>query len=372
MHQTILCRRNAAQTLFPFLEQCKTEKFLLVCDSAFSYLKLSKDFDRCPVPYVVFDQFSPNPLYEDVCKGVEMFRRRGCDAIVAIGGGSTMDVAKCIKLFSTLDPNKNYLKQKTEENHIPLIAVPTTSGTGSESTRFAVIYYQGDKQSISSLNAIPQLAILDGDVLDTLPIYQKKCTMLDALCQGIESWWSVNSTEESRMLSKHAVRLILDSMKGYLDNNPKGNESMLKAANLAGQAINITQTTAAHAMSYKLTSLFGLPHGRAVAVCLPHVWEYMLHHPEYCVDSRGASYVREILTDISEEIGCKDAADAPKQMQNLYNTLFDNEVSEGFRTEELHLLAESVNPIRLKNNPVFLNLEAIRFLYTHILAAESV
>ena len=74
-----------------------------------------------------------------------MFRRRGCDAIVAVGGGSTMDVAKCIKLFSTLYPNKNYLKQKTEENHIPLIAVPTTSGTGSESTRFAVIYYQGDK-----------------------------------------------------------------------------------------------------------------------------------------------------------------------------------------------------------------------------------
>ena len=340
---------------------------LLVCDGAFSFLKLSKEFLKCPVPYTIFNGFTPNPLYEDICKGVEIFQKQGCDTIVAVGGGSAMDVAKCIKLFSTMDSNRNYLKQELEENHILLIAVPTTSGTGSESTRYAVCYYQGAKQSISSTAAIPQIAVLDADVLETLPLYQRKCTMMDALCQGIESWWSVNSTEESKALSQQAVRIILDVMAGYLENQPADNERMLEAANLAGQAINITQTTAAHAMSYKLTSLFGLPHGRAAAVCIPHVWQYMLEHPEGCIDARGQSYLLDTLADISREIGCSKPQDAPKRMANLYTTLFQNETQENFRIKELNLLVESVNPIRLKNNPVSLNTEAIRSLYAQIL-----
>ncbi len=369
MSQVIIRSRNVAQALFPFLTKCKTEKIFLVCDSAFPFLKLSKEFEKCPVPYVIFNQFTPNPLYEDVCNGVDLFRKQGCDTIVAIGGGSTMDVAKCIKLFSTMDPTQNYLKQALKENHIPLIAIPTTSGTGSESTRFAVIYYQSAKQSISSPAAIPQMAILDAGVLDTLPIYQKKCTMMDALCQAIESWWSVNSTEESRTLSRQAVRMILDAMDGYLANRPEENEAVLKASNLAGQAINITQTTAAHAMSYKLTSLFGLPHGRAVAVCLPYVWQYMLEHPEHCVDARGQAYLLETLADVSREIGCSNLKDAPRRMANLYAALFQTETPENFRTEELDLLVASVNPVRLKNNPVALSSEAIRSLYTCILHA---
>lgn len=372
MNQVIIHSRNAIQALFHYLEKCKTKKVFLVCDNAFPFLKLSKELEKCPIPHVIFDQFTPNPLYEDVCRGVELFRKEGCDTIVAVGGGSTIDVAKCIKLFSAMDAGRNYLEQETKENHIPLIGIPTTSGTGSESTRFAVIYYQGAKQSISSPAAIPQLAILDADVLDTLPIYQKKCTMMDALCQGIESWWSVNSTEESRSLSRQAVRTILDTMDGYLANRPEGNEAMLRAANLAGQAINITQTTAAHAMSYKLTSLFGLPHGRAVAVCLPHVWQYMLEHPEHCVDARGQAYLLETLTDISCEIGCCHMKDAPKQMADLYATLFRTEYPENFRMEELDLLTASVNPVRLKNNPVALSSEVVHSLYTDILSYRNI
>lgn len=367
MKQTILCKRNAIQTVFSFLSEIKSKKFLLVCDAAFPFLKLSKEFDNCPIAHVTFDSFTPNPLYEDICRGTDLFRKKGCDAIVAVGGGSTMDAAKCIKLFSTMDSNQNYLEQEPKENHIPLIAVPTTAGTGSESTRFAVIYYQGVKQSVSSLSAIPQIAVLDAEVLDTLPIYQKKCTMMDALCQGIESWWSVNSTEESKMLSRRAVRIIMDSMEDYLKGGQEANEAMLKAANLTGQAINITQTTAAHAMSYKLTSLFGLPHGRAVAICLPHIWSYMLSHMEECIDHRGREYLLETLADIAGELKCKNAQDAPKKMKDLYANLFANERPENFRMEELNLLVESVNTVRLKNHPVVLSVEAINELYRSIL-----
>ena len=370
MKQVIVHSRNAAQVLFSFFAQCKAKKVLLVCDGAFRFLKLSEEFVKCPVPYAIFDQFTPNPLYEDVLKGVELFREQNCDTVVAVGGGSSLDVAKCIKLFSTMEPDKNYLTQEPRENHIPLIAVPTTSGTGSESTQFAVIYYQGAKQSISSPAALPDMAVLDADVLDTLPLYQKKCTMLDALCQGIESWWSVNSTDESKSLSRQAVRMILDAMDGYLANCPNQNDEMLRAANLAGQAINITQTTAAHAMSYKLTSLFGLPHGRAAAVCIPYVWQYMLEHPEHCADSRGQVYLMETLADIAREIGCDNLNDAPKRMADLYTALFREETPENFRMEELELLAGAVNPVRLKNNPVALNLEAIRSLYSRILRKE--
>ena len=370
MSQLIIRCRNAAQALFPFFTTYQIKKFLLVCDRVFPRLKLAQPFQSCPVPYVIFDRFTPNPVYEDVCQGVELFRQQGCDAIVAVGGGSCLDVAKCIKLFSTMEPGQSYLTQDCKENHIPLIAIPTTSGTGSESTRFAVIYDRGVKQSIASPAAIPQLAILDADVLDTLPLYQKKCTMMDALCQAIESWWSVHATEQSQNLSRRAVHAILRAMDGYLANRPAENESMLQAANLAGQAINLTQTTAAHAMSYKLTSLFGLPHGRAVAVCLPHVWQYMLHHPEHCVDARGEAYLQNTLADIARAIGCRDPMDAPTRMAGLYTALFQSERPEHFRLEELELLTASVNPVRLKNNPVALSSPAIRSLYHAILRAQ--
>lgn len=371
MNQSILCQRNGSEALFSFLEQCGAKKMLLVCDQAFPFLKLAKAFAACPIPYVVFDQFCPNPLYEDACKGVELFRKEACDAIVAIGGGSTMDVAKCIKLFCTMDSHENYLKQEFKENQITLVAVPTTSGTGSESTRFAVIYDHGMKQSISSPAVIPQLAILDADVLDTVSLYQKKCTMMDALCQAIESWWSIHSTEESRNLSKQAVQMILDAMDGYLNNQPEENEAMLRAANLAGQAINITQTTAAHAMSYKLTSIFGLPHGRAVAVCLPDVWQYMLCHPERCADPRGEAYLLVTLSDISRAIGCSNPQQAPKRMTDFYVRFFQKEEPENFRMEELDCIVESVNVARLKNNPVTLDKEAIRRLYRDIFQTYS-
>ena len=261
------------------LKELGTRKYLLVRDSSYPYLSIRNYIDALPAPHVVFDGFSSNPLYEDVCKGVALFNREGCDTIVAVGGGSAIDVGKCIKLFSKMEPEQNFLFQGYKDTGVPLIAVPTTAGTGSESTRYAVIYYQGKKQSITHDSIRPPIAILDSSVLKTLPLYQKKCTMLDALCQGIESWWSVNSTQESKGYSRLAVETILENMDAYIrDNDEKAAEKILLAANFAGRAINITQTTAPHAMSYKLTSLYGLPHGHAVAMCLPEVWEYMLGH----------------------------------------------------------------------------------------------
>ena len=275
-------------------------KILLVCDSSFPYLSIKSDIERVEVSYVVFDQFTPNPLYEDVCKGVELFNSAQCDTILAVGGGSSLDVAKCIKLYCKMDKDRLYMEQEYKDTGVKLVAIPTTAGTGSESTRYAVIYYDGKKQSVTHDSIVPDVAILEPKVLKSLPLYQKKCTMMDALCQGIESWWSVNSTDESKELSREAVETIMHWWHEFIFENTEASaEAIMHAANLAGQAICITQTTAPHAFSYKITSLYKLPHGHAVAICLPEIWSYMLGHIENCVDIRGGKFVEEVFDNIA-------------------------------------------------------------------------
>ena len=239
-----------------------SQKVMLVCDASYPFLSIKPQVDDILHDAIVFNDFASNPLYEQVCKGVELFNANQCDTIVAVGGGSAIDVAKCIKLYCKMSADQLFLDQPYEDTGVRLVAIPTTAGTGSESTRYAVIYYEGKKQSVTHTSIIPDVAILEPSVLKTLPLYQKKCTMLDALCQGIESWWSVNSTDESKPISKKAVELIMANWRAYIfDNNEKAAAQIMTAANLAGQAICITQTTAAHAFSYKVTSLYGLPHG---------------------------------------------------------------------------------------------------------------
>ena len=346
----------------------QSKKVLLVCDSSFPFLNIKNDIEGMGVPYVVFDQFTPNPLYEDVCKGVDLFQITKCDTILAVGGGSSMDVAKCIKLYCQMDKDRLYLDQECKDTGVKLIAIPTTAGTGSESTRYAVIYHDGKKQSVTHESIIPNVAILEPKVLKTLPLYQKKCTMLDALCQGIESWWSVNSTDESKILSKESVETIINWWREYIfDNTQEAAGHIMQAANLAGQAICITQTTAAHAFSYKITSLYKFPHGHAVAICLPEIWEYMINNIDRCVDVRGREYLSGIFHDISKAIGCDTPLAAIREIrQILLEMEMNNPLSEHFPTD-ISILTSSVNPLRLKNNPIELDEEAIKSLYKLII-----
>ena len=343
-------------------------KALLVCDSSFPFLSIKNDIERMEVPYVTFDQFTPNPLYEDVCKGVDLFQSAQCDTILAVGGGSSLDVAKCIKLYCQMDKDKFYLEQEYKDTGVKLVAIPTTAGTGSESTRYAVIYYDGKKQSVAHDSIIPDVAILEPRVLKTLPVYQKKCTMMDALCQGIESWWSVNSSDVSKKLSKEAVETIMRWWHEYIfENTDASADAIMYAANLAGQAICITQTTAPHAFSYKITSLYKLPHGHAVAVGLPVIWEYMVGNMDKCIDSRGQEYLAGIFNEIAKAMGSQTPTEAIAKFRQMIEEMeLKNPVAEK-REEELEILASSVNPVRLKNNPVELVLEAIFSMYSRII-----
>ena len=352
--------------------EIKTRKFLLVCGKSFDCSTVKDVIAELGIPYVRFSEFSPNPLYEDVVKGVSQFKKGQCDTIVAVGGGSAIDVAKCIKLYSKMVEDRCFLEQEYKDTHIPLVVIPTTAGTGSESTRFAVIYYRGNKQSVTHDSILPDYAVLDSSLLETLPVYQKKCSVMDALCQGIESWWSVNSTPESRALSEKSVRTILENIDGYIEKNDSycaGN--ILTASNIAGQAINITQTTAAHAMSYKLTSMYSFPHGHAVAVCLPEVFRKMIENDAKCTDKRGREYLQEVLFNIADAFNCKSPSEAIIKFENLLARLELKKPSSASKGKDVELLTDSVNPIRLSNNPVMLDKVCLKYMYERIVKDEA-
>ena len=343
-----------------------SRKLFMVIDSSYPFLNIKDRIEGINVTKVCFSDFRPNPLYEDVCKGIDLFLKEECDAILAVGGGSSIDVAKCIKLAVLAREGREGLipplvskRLDMDGSRIPFIAIPTTAGTGSESTHNAVMYYQGSKQTVTNDGVLPDYALLEPKVLATLPLYQKKCTMMDALCQGIESWWSVNATDESRDFSRTAVQLITRYWRSYIfENEPYSASQIMIAANYAGRAINISATTAAHAMSYKITSLYNLPHGHAVAVCLPAIWEYMLEvRPEM-----------EVFSLISRALGYDSAEKAISGFREMMKELELSCPVAINRDRELDVLSKSVNPVRMKNNPVFIDQETAWNLYNQILS----
>jgi alcohol dehydrogenase class IV len=350
-------------------------KVFVVCDSSYPFLNIKSTIENMGKPHVLFSDFTPNPLYEQVCKGIDLFQITKCNTLLAVGGGSAIDVAKCIKLAilakegnKALIPPLVNTRVECDGTKLPFIAIPTTAGTGSESTHNAVMYYEGAKQTVTNDGILPDAAILEPSVLKTLPLYQKKCTMLDALCQGIESWWSVNSTEESYEYSRKAIELIMANWRKYIfENDDEAAKQIMLAANYGGRAINITATTAAHAMSYKITSLYKLPHGHAVAVNLPEIWLYMLDHMEKCIDSRGREYLASIFQNIATTMDCQTPAEAITKFRGMLTDMeIQNPVSDS-RLSDISILASSVNPVRLKNNPVKLDDEAIYGLYNTII-----
>ena len=334
----------------------KVNKLFVVCDKVmFDVWPLKKLLESNNISYILFSDFTANPKFDDIVKGIELFNKENCDFIVSIGGGSSIDTAKIIKLYSVLDYKKGITKDY-KYNPVKHLAIPTTAGTGSESTRYSVCYYEGKKQSITHDSIVPDYVILDPSYLLNLPYYQKVSTLMDALCQGIESYWSVNSTDESKEYSKESIKLILNNVYKYIENNDLIiSENMLHASNLAGKAINITQTTAAHAMSYKLTSMYNIAHGHAVSVTLPYLWKFMEENLNECIDSRGKDYLKNTLSELKDMVG------GYNKIIELFNyfKLTIPSVSE----EELNILVNSVNPDRLKNNPEKLTNESIKNIY---------
>lgn len=367
---------NGISNLHAILKEVGCKKLFLVIDSSYPFLNIRDVIEALPVEEKVrFSDFTPNPLYEQVCNGIELLNSSHCDTILAVGGGSAIDVAKCIKLAvlaeegnAAIIPPLVSQRLPIDGTKIPFIAIPTTAGTGSESTHNAVMYYEGAKQTVTNDGVLPDYAVLEPSVLKTLALYQKKCTMMDALCQGIESWWSINSTDESKVYSKKTVELIMANWRKYIfENDEEAAAKIMLAANYGGRAINITQTTAPHAMSYKITSLYKLPHGHAVAVCLPEVWQYMIDHPEECIDKKGYEYLHEVFVEIAKTMKANTIKEAIFLFRKMMKDMeLCKPVTNNYKLD-LNILTSSVNPVRLKNNPIRLKENALHDIYSIVL-----
>ena len=318
--------KTSAEYLMPLktnLRRINSTKPFVVVDRF-----LEKDIFKKLPNAVVFSKFTSNPKYEEMLEGLRLFKENKCDSIVSVGGGSCIDVAKVIKLSINADLNSNVptFKQTYKYSDVKHICIPTTSGTGSESTRHAVLYLNGEKQSIAHPTNVPDYVILCPKLIMTVPEYQKKATMMDALCQCIESLWSRKATADSRKYAKAGLKLFKDNYKGYLALDKDAIKNVQIAANYSGKAINISETTAAHAMSYKVTSLYGIPHGHAVAICMNAIFNNCKARTNY-----SGLDVKSLFYEVLEFFGLSTKVD--------------------FSEEDLSALTNSVNQTRLKNFP---------------------
>ena len=352
------------RALEDYLVSLDCKRLLLVCGSSLAHTPAGEFFagltERTGIEVIRFSGFSPNPDYEDMLKGVQCFRDTDCDAVCGAGGGSAMDTAKCIRLFAGMHDKSPCTEQPAAPDPIPLIAIPTTAGTGSEATHFAVIYRDGEKLSVSHEICLPEAVLLDSENLRGLPAVHRASSMLDALCHAVESMWSARADEKSRELSRRALRIIVNGMEGYLAGNEACRREMMEAAYTAGQAINLTTTTAAHAMSYKLTKLYGIPHGHAAALCLPEVYSYIAENADRCTDS-----VAAVAAELPELLCCESYGDAVAFLRKLPESL-GLVTPADVTDEEIELLTASVNTERLSNTPVIPDRDDIREMYIRI------
>ena len=380
-NQIVLGKKNLKEELKSFFQEHSFQRIFLVAGSSFPKLPIGEElqelFSELYIAFYHFSDFRANPRLEEVEEGIKAFSAFRGDSILAVGGGSALDTAKCIKLFTGLSKDRPYLEQEFRENDIPLLVHPTTAGTGSESTPFAVIYQDGEKCSVEHESIYPKYRIEDARSLRSLPMYQKKVTLLDALSHAMEAIWSKYSNEDSRAYGQKAISLILMNYKAYLSlENEKDAknlggavalegpseqvlEDVAEAANLAGKAIAVTKTTAGHALSYKLGSIYQLPHGLATAMVNRALYPFMCREKSRMTDPENLLFLAKCFSAETEEEGAKRYLEILEDLEIL-PTL---SVKEG----DLENLVAAVNPERLSNHPIALKEEDIGLLYKEIL-----
>ncbi|MCL5408830.1 MAG: iron-containing alcohol dehydrogenase [Candidatus Omnitrophica bacterium] len=272
--------------------------------------KTKNILEKANVKYSVFSDVSPEPATSDCEKGAEAAKKENVDVILALGGGSAMDVGKAIAILSTNSQNIKDFYGESEINNepLPVFAVPTTCGTGSEVTRYAVIIDRNEKtkKTISSEKIIPKVALLDPLLLLTLSEKLVAGTGMDALCHSIESYLSLRATNLTKIFCNESMKLIIEFLpsavkeKGRVEAKTK----VLLGSLLAGFAINHTGTILVHGMAYSLTINYNLHHGTANALCLPYALKYLEKHGyEKEMKEMGKFFTPESLLNLLKKIG---------------------------------------------------------------------
>jgi len=268
-------------------EEVKTlrgRKVLLVTDKGVRnsgvLTKAIESLEKEGLSYVVFDEVEPNPSLETAQKGYALLKEKGCDILAAVGGGSPMDTAKAIGIQATNpEPLLKYEGSNKVVNPLPpLIAVPTTAGTGSEVTGASVITDRTRKYKtpIRSPFLIPRVALLDPEVLATLPPLVLASTGMDALTHAYETFVSTLTNPISQALAYDSMRLIGKYLRALYANpdNREAQGHMMLASTMAGMAFFNGRLGMVHALAHPLGGVFDTPHGMANAILLPHCMDF--------------------------------------------------------------------------------------------------
>jgi alcohol dehydrogenase class IV len=345
---------GAFQHIRELLEAFGARNVLVVATDT-RYRSTGLDWHLQTIPHRVFSGFTPNPQLRDVVNGCVYRDHMEADCILGIGGGSAMDTAKLIRLLPTDLATAHSIigggsTAELPSRKLPLILVPTTAGSGSEATSFATVYSDESKLSLDHPRVTADASIIDANLAASCPREVKAPAMFDALCHAVESYWSLRATEVSLALAISSIREML----GELYENRPPSPNMLIAAHYAGQAINITRTTAAHGFSYAMTSHMGIPHGLA---CLLNLRWVFAHNLEASQDR--SSSVRQRLGELTTMLSLDD-----DPMSGLARLLqfhgYSAKLSEyGIRSCDLALIAGAglAGAGRTQNNPVPISLD---------------
>lgn len=326
------------------------KKALIVTDKdlvKFNVVKKVTDLlDNASLAYEIFDEVKANPTVDIVKKGVDTFKSTGADYLIAIGGGSPIDTAKGIGIIINNPEFSDVVSLEgvadTKNPCVPIIAVPTTAGTAAEVTINYVITDTEKKRKFVCVDPhdIPVVAVVDSDMMSSMPKGLTASTGMDALTHAIEGYTTLGAWELTDMMHIKAIEIIGRSLRAACDNDPKGREDMALGQYVAGMGFSNVGLGVVHGMAHPLGAFYDTPHGIANAVLLPYVMEY------------NAEYTGEKFRDIAKALGVegtesmsqeeyrKAAVDAVKQLSK--DVGIPEKLHEiGVKEEDLQALAES-------------------------------
>ncbi|MBC7189538.1 iron-containing alcohol dehydrogenase, partial [Candidatus Aerophobetes bacterium] len=337
----------------------------------FGFLQIVKEeLEKNGIEPVFFEEVEPNPSMDTVSKGAHLFKEKKCEFIVTMGGGSPLDAAKAIGILATNPaPLSSYVgKGKVKTPPPPLIAIPTTSGTGSEVTPYAVITDTRDdvknqKKVISDHHIFPKEAILDPELTLPMPEELTCDTAVDVLSHAVESYISKRAFPLTENICLQAIALIGENLPRVLENpgDIEARENLMYSATLAGIAIAQTGATILHSMGYPLTSSFGISHGKANGILLPWFWEISFEG--------NPGKFSTILKTLLKKVDQRKAEDAKESARLIKKFLHDSKIPEKIEIKvndaTLRDFASFIAENKEKNaaGPKFLQFEEILNIY---------
>ncbi len=330
--------------------------------------------DAAAFPYEVYSEIKPNPTVTNVQQGVEAFKDSGADCIVAIGGGSAMDTAKGIGIVVNNPEFADVVSLEgcapTKHKSIPIIALPTTAGTGAEVTiNYVIIDEKASKKMVCvDPNDIPAVAIVDPELMYSLPKGLTAATGMDALTHAIEGYITKGAWVMSDMYELQAIRMIAENLPIAVEEptNPVGREAMALAQYIAAQAFSNVGLGLVHGMAHPMGSLFDVAHGVANALLLPTIMEFNM---PYCIEKYGViARTMGVNTEgMTREEAAQAACDAVKALAikvGIPQHLTDLGIHE---SDIPALAAQAIADVCTPGNPRDVTEEQIRELYKKVL-----